>query len=628
MHSGGFDPRGAERVLVVRRAPRGEKTPLGAVPWRPQQKVGEIFRLALGVLVITGAMMLFGSCVHREGGPGRSGGQHLVASEARSDHGMVSTGSIEATQAGVQILEKGGNAVDAAVAAAFALGVADPGGSGLGGMTYILISLANGPAVAIDGSAIVPLAADANALFQLKNSGEHMRGKAVAVPLTLAALSHALDRYGTMRLEEVLQPSIEIADRGFRLSSNTVAWTSGYLGEILASRYLRYIVLDGGDRLGSVGDVYCRPDLTATLRRLAEEGPASFYRGDIAHTIVQDLTSLGGYIQAVDLSAARARELQPLRSHYREAEIISYPWPGGGAEVIETLNILQTFTRDLLDQDSVSRLHVIIEALRIANSDHFLFGPNDAQQTMGVTNYLSEEHARQRASLISPGRAIPETVLRTGWPAPKMGEHTTHLSVVDRHSNAVALSQTLCRQYGAKVATPGLGFPYNSCLEFFDFEHPESPYFLRSRALYATNMAPTIVRRDGEIMVLGSAGSDRIPPSVVEVISNVIDRNMGIRDAVVAPRVLWNSAHDPARICIEITDPITNKDADMLQSFGFPHMFRLEFPPVPFGDLAFFGGVNAVLYDPATGVYFGVGDPRRSGYAEGPRAVSNPQESP
>jgi gamma-glutamyltranspeptidase/glutathione hydrolase len=209
-----------------------------------------------------------------------------------------------------------------------------------------------------------------------------------------------------------------------------------------------------------------------------------------------------------------------------------------------------------------------------------------------------------------------------------MGEHTTHVSVVDRYGNAVALSQTLCRQFGAKLATPGLGFPYNSCLEFFDFEHPESPAFLRPRGRYATTMAPTIIRRDGQIMVLGSAGSDRIPPSVVDVISNVIDRDMGIRDAVVAPRVLWNSAHDPARVCIEITDPITKKDADKLQNFGFDHMFRLEFPPVPRGDLAFFGGVNAVFYDPTTGVFSGVGDPRRSGFAEGPRAVLERQEKP
>jgi gamma-glutamyltranspeptidase/glutathione hydrolase len=578
--------------------------------------------------LIAGAILAV-ACAHHEGGPRNGRPPSLFAPEAHSDHGMVSSGSVEATRAGVQILERGGNAVDAAVAAAFALGVADPGGSGLGGMTYILISLPNGRAIAIDGSAIVPLAADAATLLQLRDAGEHMKGRAVAVPATLAALDHALARYGTMRLEEVLQPSIEIADRGFRLSSNTVAWTTGYFDEILASRYLRFVVLDGGDRAGSVGDIVCRPDLATTLRRLAEEGANSFYRGEMAHTIGQDLRSLGGYIQPVDLARVRARELQPLRSKYRGADIISYPWPGGGGEVAESLNILQTFSREFLAEDSVNRLHVMIEAFRIAHTDHLHYGHNPAQQAVGANDYyLSEEHARERASLIIPGRAIPDEVLGVAGPGPRMGEHTTHLSVIDRNGTAVALSQTLCRQYGAKVATPGLGFPYNSCLEFFDFENPGSPYYLSPRAPYATTMAPTIVRRDGQVMILGSAGSDRISPSVVEVISKVIDRDMGIRDAVVAPRVLWNSAHDPERICIEITDPITKKDADRLQTFGFDHMFRLHFPPVPREDLAFFGGVNAAFYDSATGVFSGVGDPRRSGYALGPRAVTKPKENP
>ena len=582
----------------------------------------------LGCLVLIAAAILADACAHEGGGSRHSRPASLYAPEAHSDHGMVSSGSVEATRAGVQILEQGGNAVDAAVAAAFALGVADPGGSGLGGMTYILISLPDGHAIAIDGSATVPLAADAATLLRLRISGEHIRAKAVAVPATLAALNHALERYGTMRLGEVLRPAIEIADQGYRRSPNTVAWTTGYFDEILASRYFRFIVLEGGDRAGSVGDVVCRPELAATLRRLAEEGPGPFYRGDIAHAMVKDLRNLGGYIQAVDLAHVRAKEIQPLRSNYREAEVISYPWPGGGGEVAETLNILQTFSQEFLGEDSVSRLHVMIEAFRIAHTDHLLYGHNATGPTGGAVDYLSEEHARERASLITPGRAIPEETLGIAGPGSRMGEHTTHLSVIDRNGTAVALSQTLCRQYGAKVATPGLGFPYNSCLEFFDFENPGSHFYLSPRARYATTMAPTVIRRDGQVMILGSAGSDRIPPSVVEVISKVIDRGMGLRDAVVAPRVLWNSAHDPERICIEITDPITKKDADRLQAYGFDHMFRLDFPPVPRGDLAFFGGVNAVSYDPTTGIFSGVGDPRRSGYALGPRAVAEVKENP
>jgi gamma-glutamyltranspeptidase/glutathione hydrolase len=372
----------------------------------------------------------------------------------------------------------------------------------------------------------------------------------------------------------------------------------------------------------------CRPDLATTLRRIARVGPAAFYRGSIAQQMVADLGARGGYIQAVDLAFVRATELRPLRSQYRDAEVISYPWPGGGGEVAEALNILETFPRDFLREDSVDRLHVMIEVFRIANADHARFSYDSPRQSIGNVNHLSVEHARERASLITPGRVIPDHVLGVAGPSAAMGEHTTHVSVADRHGNAVALSQTLCRQYGAKVATPGLGFPYNSCLEFFDFEHPESPYFLQPRKRYSTTMAPTILRRDGRLMILGSAGSDRISPSVVEVISKFIDRDMDIRDAVVAPRVLWNSAIDPARVCIEITPPIKKRHANQLQESGFEHMFRLEYSDAPAKDAGFFGGVNAVLYDASTGIFSGVGDPRRSGFAEGPRAVAERREEP
>ena len=326
---------------------------------------------------------------------------------------MVSTGSMEATRAGVQILERGGNAVDAAVAVAFALGVADPGGSGLGGMTYVLISPPNGPAIAIDGSAIVPLAADAATLLQLRNSGEHMGAKAVAVPATVAALSHALERYGTMRLEEVLQPSIEIADRGFRLSSNTVAWTSGYFDEILASRLpsIRRARRWRKTRIG--GRSHMPPGSRRNPATPRRRGPGLLLPRKHREPIVRDLRTLGGYLQAVDLSQVRARELQPLRSRYRDAEIISYPWPGGGGEVAETLNVLQTFSRDFLDKDSVSRLHVMIEAFRIAHSDHSLFGHNAAGRIGG--DRLPVRRTRPRACFADHTRsAIPEDVLGTG----------------------------------------------------------------------------------------------------------------------------------------------------------------------------------------------------------------------
>jgi gamma-glutamyltranspeptidase/glutathione hydrolase len=544
--------------------------------------------------------------------------------EVRSDYGMVASGSIEATRAGVQILEQGGSAVDAAVAAALALGVADPGGSGLGGMTYVLMHFADGRAVAIDGTAPAPLAVDANRLRKLRES-DHLYGYATAaVPTTLATLDRALERYGTMTMAQVLRPAIEIADDGYLLNSNHITWLDNYLSQILDSRHLRFVVLDGGRDLGRVGDRICRPVLAKTLRSVAFHGPNAFYRGPIAQQIEDDMIRNGGYVRRHDLALVRVRELRPLRAGYRGVEVVSFPPPGGGGTVVEALNILETFPSEFLAVDSVERLQVLVESFRIARADNrsFSSNPNRTAGHSGPPN-LSDEYAEVRARLITPGRAIEDSRLNDEGAFRSLGEHTTHLSVVDRFGNAVSLTQTLGRQYGAKVATPGLGFPYNCLLEIFDYTHPLAPDYLRSRGRYPTDMAPTIILKDGVFMAaVGSAGSERVPPIVAQVVSNLVDRGMAIRDAVAAPRVLWGGT-DPSKVYLEIRSPISEADADALERFGFEDIYRLRHPPRLI-DLAFFGGVNAVAFDAETGVFTGVGDPRRSGHAEGPRVVAEP----
>lgn len=590
------------------------------------------FRLVLGGRALAGALVVgLAAVVSSHGcssGVSRPRGKPvpLYAFEARSDDGMVASGSVEATRAGVAILERGGNAVDAAVAAAFALGVSDPGGSGLGGFTYMLIVPKDGAAVAVDGSTPAPLAADPAALLAIRQAEAHFGHAAVSVPTTPATLAHALERYGTMELAEVLAPAIEIAGEGYRLSNNSIVWAQIYLDEIRASSYLRFIVLEDGEMLGRPGERFCRPELRQTLERLARDGVESFYRGPMAAEIAADIAHHGGFIQPVDLARYRIREHQPLRSSYRGAEILSFPPPGGGAEVVQGLNILQTFSTEVLAEPSVERLHLLVEAARIAHSDRAraLFSGERAVGAFGI-GHLSEQHARERAKLITLGRAISDDSLAQPGATSSFGDNTTHLSVIDRDGNAVSLTQTLCRVYGAKVATPGLGFPYNCCLESLDFENPSSPFHLQPGGIYPTAMAPTVVRTESSVTVLGGAGSDRIASTLIEVISNLIDRRMGLREAVVAPRVLWNSDHDPPRICLEIADPITEADADRLQSFGFEHMYRFRYPPGSDANIGFFGGVNAVAYDARTGVFSGVGDPRRGGFALGPRAVAEPR---
>jgi gamma-glutamyltranspeptidase/glutathione hydrolase len=581
-------------------------------------------RHGLRIAAAACALAALAGCAARGGRPAAP----LYAVAARSDHGMVASGSEEATRAGVAVLEQGGNAVDAAVAAAFALGVADPGGSGLGGLTYILIAPADGNPVAVDGSTPAPLAADPAALLAIRDSGGYYGHAAASVPTTPATLAHALARYGTMSLAEVLEPAIEVAARGYRLSSSNIAWTNAYLDEIRASQSLRFMVLADGASPGRPGDRLCRPDLRQTLLRLAREGVEAFYAGAMAAEIGADMARNGGFVRQVDLATYRPRELQPLRSSYRGAEVVTFPSPGGGPEVVATLNILQTFPTTVLGEPSLQRLQLLIESARLAHADHARHILSSASAAGFGLDYLSERHARERAALITPGRALPESEVQEAGSTTMLGEHTTHVSVIDSEGTVVSLTQTLCNQFGAKVVTPGLGFPYNCCLAFLDFENPASPFYLRPRGIYPTGMAPTIVRGADRVTVLGGAGSDRIPGSLVAVISNLVDRGMELREAVVEPRVLWNSASNPPRVCIEIAGPISRRDADTLRGFGYEHQFRLAYPPGGDANIGFFGGVNAVAFDRRTGVFSGVGDPRREGFALGPRAIAEGPAGP
>ncbi len=535
----------------------------------------------------------------------------LEAEASHSLNGMVSTAHQEASTIAVEILESGGNAIDAAVAAAFAVGVSDSGDSGLGGTTYILIRFADGRATAIDGSALVPLRVDRNRLVEAQVAGAQFGMELAAVPASLAALDYAASTYGTRPLADLIEPSVELAERGFYATPFHEVAIRSYFEDLLKSDYLKYFILENGQDPPSIDTLQCRPVLANTLRRIAAGGSAEFYRGEIATEIAADMEEREGFVSRDDLALLRVRELAPLRGTYRGTEVLAFPYPSMGGAVIQALNILEQYPPEFIDQDTVGRYQVFAEAFHIATADHSrLMSDTSFVGANGRDRLLTKDFAAERAALIEPGRAL----VNDEFPAQEKEENdegnTTQISIVDRWGNAVSLTQTLGRFFGNKQASPDLGFPYNSLLEGVST--------IEARAPVPTTMCPSIVVQDGEtLLVLGSGSSNRIPGIVATVVSNIVDREFDLREAVLAPRILWGP-YKKSSFYAEIIPPVTEEQIDELGSFGYEPIFRCQ-PPARLSNSSRFGSTNAVYFDHKSGVMTGVGDPRRNGTSLGVR---------
>lgn len=537
---------------------------------------------------------------------------------AHSIYGMVATGSGEATQAGVEILEAGGNAVDAAVAVAFALGVADPADSGLGGTTSLIAHFADGRTIVVDGSSTVPMKTDKAAITAASKEGStEARGHALAAtPGTPRALEYTLRNYGTFALSAVLAPAIRIAEEGYLPAPFHRVTGLRYAQAIDASEYFRYLVLKDGVDFPEPHEPFCRPDLARTLKRIARRGIDDFYEGEIAEEIASDMAKRGGFVTRADLSLLRAHEVKPLRTTYRGYEVLTTPSPTIGGALIQSLNMLESFPQETLRDHSVDRLQILSDIANIALEDHHRFNPRpDLPLPYRVKKNLSKEYAAERARIIHLGRAVSDEQIRPVQRFRTVEEDTTQVSIIDRWGNAVSLTQTLGRFYGCKAATAGLGFPYNS--------HLEGLRAYRSRGLIPISLAPAIVLSQGEpVLVLGSAGSDRVPSAMATVISLFIDSGKDLAGAVAGPRVTWWRGlweGEPwVGPLIETIDGITTDYVEELHSRGYSHTWSIQ-PPAEMMWFLDSGAVNAVALDRSTRTLTGVGDPRRIGVANGAR---------
>jgi gamma-glutamyltranspeptidase/glutathione hydrolase len=571
---------------------------------------GASHRIAFALLV---GLALFVACTTVKETPELPGAGPVIerfdTDASQSIYGMAATGSVEASRIAVEILESGGNAIDATVAAAFALGVTNPGDCGLGGTTYIVIRFADGGATVVDGSALVPLRFDRNRLEEMQTEGLEYGIGLTAVPASLAALDYATTRYGTLPLADLIEPAVELAFRGYYAMSFQEVSIRSYFDDLLKSDFLRYLILESGETPPTTDTLQCRPILANTLSRIATGGSAEFYRGSIAGEIAADMAERGGFVSRDDLGIIRIREVAPLRGTYRGTEVLTPPHPSMGGAVIEALKILEQFPSEFLGQDTVDRHQVVAEAFHMAIGDHErLLQDRSFAAARSRERLLTKEHAEERAALIEIGRPVVSDEFPSVAELKDDDGNTTQISIVDRWGNAVSLTQSLGRFFGSKTATPALGFPYNSLLEGLGE--------LTARDPIPTYMCPSIVTSgDDVLLVLGSASSNRIPGVVATVISNFVDRRFDLHEAVLAPRVLWNTGEKPG-VYVEVFPPITAGQIKVLKRFGYKPIFRAQLP-ARLSQFAKFGAVNAVHFDRESRVMTGVGDPRRNGTSLG-----------
>ncbi len=471
--------------------------------------------------------------------------------EIAAKNGMVVAAESLAAQAGVEILQQGGNAVDAAVAVGFALAVTYPEAGNIGGGGFMLIRLADGRTTMIDFREKAP--ARASRTLFLDSAGNVIPEKslhgplAAGVPGSVAGLLLALEKYGTLPKAHVLARAIQLAEEGFPLP----AWLAQSFNEhqeafssVISTKKI-FVKKEGHY---TAGELFRQPDLARTLRLVADKGHEGFYRGEIATKIVAEMQRGGGIITLSDLEHYRAREREPLTGSYRGYEIITAAPPsGGGVLLLQILNMLEGYDLKAYGHNSARTLHLFASAAQRAFADRATYLGDPDFVKMPIGTLISKEYARVRGSAIDPTRALASTHIHAGNPLKVGHDETTHYCVVDRFGNAVSVTTTLNGLYGCKTVVDGAGFFLNNEMDDFAIA-PGVPnmYGLTGGEANAvapnkrmlSSMTPTIVMKEGKpFLLVGGRGGSRIPTAVANIILNVIDFGMSIHQAVESPRI-------------------------------------------------------------------------------------------
>lgn len=537
------------------------------------------------------------------------------------ENGMVATAHPLASEAAIEILKNGGNAIDAAVAAAFAIGVVEPDGSGLGGGGGMVIYLK-------DKNESYYINYYARASERASKSGysgskDAHTAKAICVPGTVAGLTMAHEKFGTLPLSKVLEPAIRFASEGFEIDATLARLILDNIETVMVDEEtINVFCEDEFPRME--GEIIVQKELAKTLSIIANEGREGFYKGELAESMVQGIAERGGVLTLNDFASYEAQFTRPVYGTYRGYEIVSANAPHSGLCLIEALNILENY--DLKNaphySESAKVLHFIAETERFVYADRTAYLGDPRVADVPVSGLISKEYAKKRFNQINQEKVDPPIYrdIEEGDPFPfskdkgvhskdeansLLDGHTTHMSIIDKDGNCVALTQTLGLFFGSGQTVNGVLF--NCAMTNFSYFNKSSVNLFKDGKQSRSTIMPTIILKDGKpFLIAGTPGAARIISTLIEVVINMIDFEFSVEDANLAPRFFVRDNED----FLYMESGIQPEVRAELEKMG--HTIR-----VYEGTDLFFGGVQMIYVNPEDGRFYGSADKRRGGKAIG-----------
>ena len=519
------------------------------------------------------------------------------------------------SKAGIAIMKKGGNAVDAAVATAFALAVTYPQAGNIGGGGFMLIRMNNGETAAIDYREKAPMRSHARMFLNPDGSLDTLSsnyGYLVAgIPGTVRGLELAWKKYGKLPWKDLVMPAVELAEKGFKLSPQFAAYLESNRDYLSMFDETKKMFFSTSGEAYQGGELLIQKELGRTLRMIAEGGADAFYNGPLAEAMIEDVTKNGGIWTKQDLKDYQAIVREPVYGTYRGYEVIGTPPPTSGGIILnEMLNILENY--DLRKNDAESK-HLMAEAMRLGFFDRLKYMGDADFVAVPSDSLLSKGYAKTLSKKIDKNKAASSDELGGDGVTINESTETTHFSVIDPEGNAVSNTYTLEEWFGSGAVVKGLGFLLNNEMHDFNMEPDvkkfrnqteHSPNLIEPGKRMLSSMAPTILLKDGKLfLVTGSPGGKTIINTVMQIIIGLVDHDLTLRDAIDRPR--FSHTWKPDRISIE-RNLWNERILSELRSKGHK-----------FAEVDFLGDAHSIWIDPKSGLIYGEADTRRYGWAEG-----------